>query len=87
MASPNSRELNLDLIVTEFGATKMLRATSKQMPNLMVTGTDEADLWGCLGPVIESLFEAQGERVQVLTKDRSGGPRNLRVHLEVSPVT
>ena len=54
----------LHLTVTEFGATKMLRATSEQMPNLMVTGTDEADLWECLGPVIESLFEAQGERVQ-----------------------
>ena len=81
-----SRELDLNLVVTQFGATGLLRATSDQMPNLMVTGTDEDDLFGCLGPVLESLFEAQGEKVQLVTLDRTKGPRDLRVHLEVRSI-
>lgn len=75
---------DLDLEVTPFGTAGMLFAQSPQMPNLMVTGTDDADLWDCLQPVITGLFEATGERVQVLTVDRSAGPREIKVHVELA---
>ena len=80
------REVQFNLTVNEFGATKMLRATSHQFPNLIVTGTDESDLWDCLGPVITSLFKAQGDDVRALSLDRSNGLHDIRVHVKVTAV-
>jgi hypothetical protein len=82
-----AREVDLDLTVAEFGISKSLLATSEQMPNLMVTGADDAELWGSLGPVITSLFEAKGERVSYLSLDRSKGPRTIRVHAGLSQIS
>jgi hypothetical protein len=81
---PEGRQFDLDLTVTPFGANGLLMATSDQMPNLMVTGTDDANLWDCLQPVITSLIEAKGEKVQVMSLDRSRGPRTIRVHVEAT---
>ena len=84
MDSRSTRTLDIALTVSPFGKSGMLRATSEQIPNLIVMGTDDDDLWGCLSPVIESVFNARGETVQVITLDRSKGTRDVRVHLEVA---
>lgn len=78
------KTFDLDLDVTQFGKTGMLFAKSRQMSNLTITGTDEGNLWDCLQPVITSFFEATGERVQFLSVDRSAGPREIKVHVELA---
>jgi hypothetical protein len=82
----SERQFDLDLKVTPFGDHGCLMATSEQMPNLMVTGTNEANLWDCLQPVITSLIEAKGERVQAMTVDRSRGLHAIRVHVQSASV-
>ncbi len=84
MRAVDDRDIELHLTVTEFGASKMLRATSQQLPNLIVTGTDDSDLWKCLNPVITSLLQAQGEDVRSISLDRSNGLRDIRVHVKVA---
>ena len=81
----DGRHLDLDLTVKPFGKNGLLLATSEQMPNLRVTGTDDADLWDCLQPVITSLVEAAGDRVQSMTVDRSHSPHDIKVHVQVAP--
>jgi hypothetical protein len=83
VSSTDTRHLDLSLTITPVGSHGLLRATSDQMPNLIVTGVGNDDLFECLGPVIESLFAAQGERVSSLSVDRV---RN-RVRLEVLATT
>jgi hypothetical protein len=82
MNASGNRTFDLDLEVTQLGTTGLLTAESSQMPNL--TGTDDADLCDCLMPVITSLLEAKGEHVQLMTIDRSRGPRNIRVHVQTT---
>lgn len=77
-------DMEFRLKVAELGKTKMLQAISRDVPNLIVTGTDDSDLWDCLGPVIMSLFQSDGRSVQSLTLDRSEGARDIRVHIKVS---
>jgi hypothetical protein len=75
--------LDIDMDVTRFGSTGMLLAKSRQVPYLMVTGTDEANLRDCLSPVIKSFFEAKGEKVQYVSIDSSGGLEVIKVHVEL----
>jgi hypothetical protein len=84
MSMAADRQFDLDLVVTPFGDHGLLMATSEQMPNLRVTGTDDANLWDCLQPVITSLIEAKGEKVQQISVDRSRGPRTIRVHVQAT---
>ena len=83
MVMQDARQFDLELTVTPFGEHGLLMATSKQMPNLRVTGTDDTNLWDCLQPVITSLIEAKGEKVQQMSVDRTRGPREIRVHVQV----
>jgi hypothetical protein len=85
MATDYGRTFDLDLAVTSFGSTGMLMAKSSQMPNLMVTGTDEEDLFSCLRPVITNLLEANGEIVRGMSIDRTVGPSAIKVHVETTP--
>jgi hypothetical protein len=84
MATQRAREFDFDLDIAEFGVSKMLRATTQEIPNLIVMGTDDSDLWNCLTPVITNLFGSQGDDVRTLTLAKGAGPRNIRVHIEVS---
>jgi hypothetical protein len=84
MGMQDERQFDLELNVTPFGDHGLLMATSEQMPNLRVTGTDDTNLWDCLQPVITSLIEAKGEeKVQQISVDRSRGAREIRVHVQV----
>jgi len=85
-STARGKTYDLDLDVTKFGTTGMLFAKSRQMPNLTITGTDDADLWDCIQPVITGFFEASGERVQSLSVDRSGGPGAIKVHVELAAI-
>jgi hypothetical protein len=77
-----ARVLDLDLDVTSFGKTGMLKAKGRQMPNLMVVGTDAADLLDCVQPVVASLLEAGGEAVTRMSV--TDGPHVIRVRVELA---
>ncbi len=82
----DERQIDLDLVVRPFGQNGMLMATSEKMRSLMISGTDEADLWDCLQPAISALFEAKGQRVPAITLDRTGGPDHIRVTAQLHPI-
>ena len=83
-SAAGGKTYDLDLDVTKFGTTGMLFAKSRQMPNLTITGTDAANLWDCIQPVITGFFEASGERVQFLSVDRSRAADVIKVHVELA---
>jgi hypothetical protein len=73
-------EYDIAIEVQPIGATRMLKATSPQLPTLTVMGTDAADLLQCLPPVIASLLDALGKPSQAVTLN-GADLSDLRAHV------